>query len=81
MLGSGIAMWQICCRIVASLSQLVASVAGVRVLRVVEFGSYRASIALRPHASIAGGTIMDTYLLLLDGWQGRTGRAVLPTYA
>jgi len=30
MLGSGIAMWQICCRIVVSLPVLVVSVAGVR---------------------------------------------------
>jgi len=43
MLGSGIAMWQICCRIVVSLSvggvrsRCSVFVAGVRV---VEFGSY-----------------------------------------
>jgi len=43
MLGSGIAMWQICCRIVVSLS-----VGGVRSrgVRVVEFGSYRSLLYL-----------------------------------
>jgi len=41
MLGSGIAVWQICCRIVVSLSVGAVRIAAVRIagVRVMEFGS------------------------------------------